>query len=54
MPRKVSPGFSSAMNAAALAWLPACGCTLAKSAPNSRFARSMASCSTTSTFSQPP
>ena len=29
---KVSPGFISAMNTAWLAWLPECGCTLAKPA----------------------
>ena len=34
--------------------LPECGCTLACSAPKSFLARSIASCSTTSTFSQPP
>ena len=33
---------------------PACGCTFACSAPNSSFARSIASCSISSTTSQPP
>src|SRR5213082_52255 len=33
---------------------PLCGCTLTCSQSNSRFARSIASCSTVSTFSQPP
>ncbi len=50
----VSPGLSSANIAAALAWAPECGCTLACSAPKSALTRSMAICSTTSTCSQPP
>jgi hypothetical protein len=33
---------------------PACGWTFAWSAPNSAFARSIASCSISSTISQPP
>jgi hypothetical protein len=33
---------------------PACGWTFAWSAPNSSFARSIASCSISSTISQPP
>ena len=33
---------------------PECGCTFACSAPNSCFARSIASCSTWSTISHPP
>src|SRR2546430_7108531 len=33
---------------------PLCGCTFTCSAPNNRFARSIASCSAVSTFSQPP
>ena len=45
---------NAAAMAAAFAWAPECGCTLAKSAPNSAFSRSIASCSTTSTCSQPP
>ena len=40
--------------AARLALAPECGCTLACSAPKSSFARSMASTSTSSTYSQPP
>lgn len=40
--------------AAALACAPEWGCTLAASAPNSAFTRSIAICSITSTFSQPP
>ena len=50
----VSPGFISAMNAAALACAPECGCTLAKPAPNSFLTRSIASVSATSTYWQPP
>ena len=50
----VSPGFISAMYAPMLAWLPECGCTFTASAPNSSFARAMASSSTLSTTSQPP
>ena len=47
-------GFSTAMKAAKLACAPEWGCTFAWSAPKSSFARSMASCSTWSTISQPP
>jgi hypothetical protein len=54
MPTNVSPGFRNAWNTAKLADAPECGCTFACSAPNSSFARSMASCSTRSTTSQPP
>ena len=54
MPMMVSPGFKKAMKAAMLALAPQCGCTLAASAPNSCLTRSMASCSTMSTYSQPP
>ena len=50
----VSPGSSIAMYAALLAWAPACGWTFANPAPNSSLARSIASCSATSTSSQPP
>lgn len=50
----VSPGFSSANIAAALACAPEWGWTFAASAPNSALIRSMAICSTTSTCSQPP
>ena len=50
----VSPGFSSANIAAALACAPEWGWTFASSAPNSALIRSMAICSTTSTCSQPP
>ena len=46
-------GFSSAKYTAMFAWLPAWGCTFAASAPKSSFARSIASCSTSSTNSQP-
>ena len=42
-PMKVSPGCSSARNTAWFIWLPEFGCTLAKSAPNSFLARSIAS-----------
>ena len=48
------PGFSIAMYTAALAWLPECGWTLANCALNSALARSIASCSAMSTYSQPP
>ena len=51
---KVSPGCSSARNTAWFIWLPEFGCTLAKPAPNSFLARSIASVSATSTHSQPP
>ena len=51
---KVSPGCISAMNTAWLAWLPECGCTLAKLQPNSRLARSIARSSAMSTNWQPP
>jgi hypothetical protein len=54
IPRKVSPGLRKARKTAALAEAPLCGCTLACSAPKSCFTRSMASCSTWSTTSQPP
>ena len=50
----VSPGCSSARNTAWFIWLPEFGWTLAKLQPNSFFARSMASSSTTSTNWQPP
>ncbi len=50
----LSPGAMSAMSTAALAWAPACGWTLANSAPKSSFARFRARSSTTSTCSQPP
>jgi hypothetical protein len=50
----VSPGCSSAWYTEALAWAPACGCTLACSAPKIALARSIASCSAMSTNSQPP
>ena len=46
--------INSAKYTAALACEPECGCTFAQSAPKSCLARSMASCSTTSTCSQPP
>ena len=49
-----SPGVSSAWYTAVLACAPACGWTFACSAPNSDFARSIASCSMMSTYSQPP
>ena len=39
MPMTLSPGSSSARNAAMLAFAPECGCTLACSAPNSAQAR---------------
>ena len=51
---KVSPGWSSARNTAWFIWLPELGWTLAKLAPNSFFARSIASVSAISTNSQPP
>jgi len=54
MPMMVSPGLAKAISTAWLAWEPELGCTLAASAPNSFFRRSMASCSATSTYSQPP
>ena len=54
MPRIVSPGLSIAKYTAWFACAPECGCTLAYSAPKSFFARSIASCSATSTYSQPP
>lgn len=50
----VSPGFSSANIAAALACAPECGWTLAASAPKSSLMRSIAIFSITSTCSQPP
>ena len=50
----VSPGVASAKYAAMLACDPECGWTFAWSAPKSALARSMASCSTLSTTSQPP
>ena len=43
-----------AKKAAWFAWEPEWGWTFAWSAPNSAFARSIASDSTLSTFSQPP
>ncbi len=51
---KVSPGCSSARNTAWFIWLPEFGCTFAKLQPNSFLARSIASVSATSTYSQPP
>ena len=51
---KVSPGCINAMNTSALAEAPEWGWTLAKEQPNSFLARSMATCSTTSTNSHPP
>ena len=45
IPITVSPGLTSA---------PECGCTFAYSQPKSFFALSIASVSTTSTYSQPP
>jgi hypothetical protein len=51
---KVSPGCSSARNTAWFIWLPELGWTLANWQPNSCLARSIASVSTTSTYSQPP
>ncbi len=51
---KVSPGFRSARNTAWFIWLPEFGWTLAKPAPKSALARSMARVSTTSTNWQPP
>ena len=54
MARKVSPGCSSARNTAWLAWLPELAWTLAKPAPKSLQARSIASVSATSTNWQPP
>src|SRR5712675_1832766 len=54
MPSTVSPGFSVAMYTATFADVPECACTLACSAPNSSFARSIASCSTLSAYSHPP
>ncbi len=53
-PMIVSPGDSSAWYTAVLACAPECGWTFACSAPNRLLARSMASCSATSTHSQPP
>src|ERR1700710_1281641 len=50
-PRMVSPGESRAAITAALACAPECGATLACSAPNRAFTRSIASCSITSTCS---
>ena len=50
MPRMVSPGCSSASITAWFACEPECGCTLAKAQSNSRLARSIASCSATSTI----
>ena len=49
----VSPGFSSAIITAPLAWAPECGWTLAKPQPNSFLARSIASVSTASDGPQP-
>ena len=54
MPITLSPGLSAAKYTAWLACEPEWGCTLTCSAPNSSLARSMASVSTTSTYSQPP
>ena len=51
---KVSPGCSSDMNTDWLACEPECGWTLAKAAPNSCLARSIAIVSISSTYSQPP
>jgi hypothetical protein len=42
------------MYTAMFVWAPACGWTLAWSAPKSSFARSIASCSISSMTSQPP
>lgn len=50
----VSPGLSIAKNTPWFACEPEFGCTFALSAPNNCFTRSIASCSTTSTYSQPP
>ncbi len=50
----VSPGWSSPKNTAWFACDPELACTFACSAWNSSFTRSIASCSTTSTCSQPP
>ena len=54
MPRTQSPALSRPRNTAWFACAPECGCTLAKAQENSFFARSIASCSATSTNSQPP
>ena len=54
MPRMVSPGWSAAVYTAWFACEPECGCTFAHGAPKSFFARSMASVSAMSTYSQPP
>ena len=54
MPRIVSPGFSAVRYTDMFAWEPECGWTLACSALKRAFARSIASCSTSSTNSQPP
>ena len=51
---KVSPGCIIAMNAAWLAVLPECGCTLANLHLKSFLARSIASVSASSTNWQPP
>src|SRR5213594_4028730 len=53
-PSTVSPGFATARYAAMFACAPECGWTFACSALNKALARSMASCSTSSTTSQPP
>ena len=54
IPITVAPGLTSAKNTAKLACAPECGCTFAYSQPKSFFALSIASVSTTSTYSQPP
>ncbi len=54
MPSTVSPGCSTEKYTAWFACEPECGWTLAQSAPKSFFARSMASVSARSTYSQPP
>src|SRR5680860_779236 len=54
MPRTVSPGLISARNTDWLAWEPEWVWTLAKLQLNRRLARSMAICSTTSTYQQHP
>ena len=53
MPRSVSPGLRTAKYTDWFACDPECGCTFAYSAPKSRFTRSRASDSATSTNSQP-
>jgi len=54
MPRYVSPGSRMEKYTAMFACEPEWGWTLAWSAPKSRFARSMARTSATSTYSHPP